>query len=193
MGTNSRLQTQIWSQVSTLWKLCKVYRKWIWIILRSHFFDTVFERKCSKRKQEDTFFECYGNEGYACKKGKQPQQRQQVSKSNKVSTSQQTIEKEQASTVTAPIDSKCVCCKQIHRLVTCLQFAKMSQEEQHKFLKEHRLCYGCLEQGPRSKYCKQRETCEHCGKHHPTVMCGNFKINNSLNANSFQHNCLWVR
>ena len=60
----------------------------------------------------------------------------------------------------------------------------MSQEEQHKFIKEYRQCYGCLEQVHRRKYCKQCETCEKCGKRHRTVMCGNFQLNSGLNANA---------
>ena len=67
------------------------------------------------------------------KKGKQSQQRQQVSKSNEVSTSQQTIEKEQVSTATAPIDSKCVCCEQIHRLVTCSHLQKCHKRSNTSF------------------------------------------------------------
>ncbi|XP_073724404.1 uncharacterized protein [Misgurnus anguillicaudatus] len=69
-----------------------------------------------------------------------------------------------------PNGSPCTMCQGTHQLHLCPDLLKMSLENIRKYVKEYRLCYGCLKQGHSAKDCKRRLTCETCTKRHPTCL-----------------------
>ena len=70
-------------------------------------------------------------------------------------------------------DQICPCCKKNHPLDICFFFLKKTMEQRENFIKEKKLCFGCLH--PTSaehsaKTCKRRNTCKKCSKKHPTSL-----------------------
>ena len=45
-----------------------------------------------------------------------------------------------------------------------------SLEEKRAYVKENRLCYGCLKQGHSAKECRRRLKCDTCSRKHPTCL-----------------------
>ena len=64
----------------------------------------------------------------------------------------------------------CLACNEHHALSKCATFANKTLEERKNFIKENRICFGCLIQGHMSRYCRRRSTCEVCQKRHPTLL-----------------------
>ncbi|XP_067948768.1 uncharacterized protein [Watersipora subatra] len=73
------------------------------------------------------------------------------------------------STTLAPIES-CRCCNKTHPTAECFQLSKMANEKKTAFVRENRLCWGCLQNGHQSKDCSKRATCKKCKKRHPTSL-----------------------
>ena len=66
---------------------------------------------------------------------------------------------------------KCLKCERFgHKAATCFDLRKLSYEEQEKFIKNERLCYGCLEPGHVIASCKSKAKCHECGRRHPTSL-----------------------
>ncbi|XP_072033404.1 uncharacterized protein [Amphiura filiformis] len=84
------------------------------------------------------------------------------------STGQKSLTKPNESTDT----KNCEFCKGTsHKLETCFKLAKLSIEERLKFVREQKMCFGCLKKGKHfSKDCKNRLECKECKKGHPTVL-----------------------
>ncbi len=64
----------------------------------------------------------------------------------------------------------CVCCSQFHTLKECPKLKRRKHRDKIIFLKEKRICFGCLCSGHMSKDCDRRLTCKECGQNHPTVL-----------------------
>ena len=67
----------------------------------------------------------------------------------------------------------CYFCDSNHPLEICQDFAQLNLEDRQKFVKERRLCFGCLNPtNPKhfSKICEQRMVCEICDGGHPTLL-----------------------
>eukprot|EP00057_Strongylocentrotus_purpuratus_P002977 XP_003725633.2 PREDICTED: uncharacterized protein LOC100892397 [Strongylocentrotus purpuratus] len=64
----------------------------------------------------------------------------------------------------------CSFCKGTHRLEDCSTFKVETLDSRKEFVKEQRLCFGCLKFGHVSKKCKIRSTCSLCKYKHPTVL-----------------------
>ena len=65
----------------------------------------------------------------------------------------------------------CVLCQDVkHGLPSCFEFTAMSLEDRRNYIRERRLCYGCLESGHVVKDCHHRLFCEACGARHPTCL-----------------------
>lgn len=63
----------------------------------------------------------------------------------------------------------CVFCKKTdHRLDICSRFRTETVKNRLRFVKENRLCFGCLRRGHESKDCQRRLSCSACYKKHPT-------------------------
>ncbi|KAK7880700.1 hypothetical protein WMY93_032666 [Mugilogobius chulae] len=65
----------------------------------------------------------------------------------------------------------CMFCKdERHQLTMCPSFSEKSLNDKRTFVKDNRLCYGCLKIGHNAKDCRQRLTCDTCKGRHPTCL-----------------------
>ncbi|XP_077393414.1 uncharacterized protein LOC144030741 [Festucalex cinctus] len=65
----------------------------------------------------------------------------------------------------------CMLCQDtMHQLHACPKFTEMSLLERRNYIKEKRLCYGCLKSGHAAKECRHRHFCDNCKGKHPTVL-----------------------
>ena len=66
----------------------------------------------------------------------------------------------------------CLCCKKNnHELNDCIYFNKKSQDEKRKFIKDKKICFGCMKSSDHSsKECKNRLSCTKCSGKHPTSL-----------------------
>ena len=69
----------------------------------------------------------------------------------------------------------CLCQKRNHELETCRIFLRKPVEERKAFVKDKKLCYGCLGTDHISKRCRTRKKCETCNKLHPICLNGGKK------------------
>ena len=69
-----------------------------------------------------------------------------------------------------------LCKKKNHELEDCRIFLlKKSMLERKAFVKEKKLCYGCLGSGHISRKCRARKKCKTCSRLHPTCLHGDKK------------------
>ncbi|XP_067933307.1 uncharacterized protein [Watersipora subatra] len=67
--------------------------------------------------------------------------------------------------------NSCICCKKPHATAECYTLRDMKAAQQEAFVKQHRLCFGCLGSSDhKSKECPKRATCKKCQKRHPTAL-----------------------
>lgn len=64
----------------------------------------------------------------------------------------------------------CICCSQKHTIEQCPKFEKKMHTDKIAFIKETRLCFGCLRTGHLSKDCGRRLVCKVCQRTHPSVL-----------------------
>lgn len=57
-----------------------------------------------------------------------------------------------------------------HHLHRCPEFKRKALEERRKYVKEKKLCYGCLRTGHNAKDCRNRHSCDSCKGRHPTLL-----------------------
>ena len=60
----------------------------------------------------------------------------------------------------------CPLCEGQHSLVKCRSFLNKSVDQRSDVIHEKGLCYGCFKQSHMSAGCRDRFTCEECGRHH---------------------------
>ena len=63
-------------------------------------------------------------------------------------------------------------CEGQHSLVKCSGFLKKSVDQRSDVIREKGLCYGCFKRGHMSAGCRDRFTCEECGRRHYTLLHG---------------------
>lgn len=57
----------------------------------------------------------------------------------------------------------CILCQDAkHQHHACSKFTEMSLGERPKYVKEQKLCYGCLKTGHSAKDCRHRHFCDTC-------------------------------
>ncbi|XP_062848434.1 uncharacterized protein LOC134310729 [Trichomycterus rosablanca] len=67
--------------------------------------------------------------------------------------------------------TQCMLCHDTgHYLHKCPEFMSKSLESRRAYVKDNRLCYGCLRLGHGAKECRRRHTCELCKGRHPTCL-----------------------
>jgi len=72
---------------------------------------------------------------------------------------------------TSKLQPQCSFCKRTdHLLNACIKFKAETRENKLNFVKENRLCFGCLRKGHMSSDCKRRLTCAICNKNHATCL-----------------------
>ncbi|XP_030834543.1 uncharacterized protein LOC115921321 [Strongylocentrotus purpuratus] len=82
---------------------------------------------------------------------------------------------------------QCLLCKrQNHSLNDCREFLRKDMSQRKDFIKNERLCYGCLEKGHMSKYCQSRLVCKKCSKRHPSCLHEDQRDSNKANLASSQ-------
>ena len=71
-----------------------------------------------------------------------------------------------------PLSFFCSLCKSnSHKLEKCRKFMEKNMDERREFVRVNHLCFGCFgNDGHISKNCRNRLTCEECGKCHPTPL-----------------------
>ncbi|XP_053733153.1 uncharacterized protein LOC128765925 isoform X1 [Synchiropus splendidus] len=57
-----------------------------------------------------------------------------------------------------------------HRLHRCPNFRRTSLDERREFVKDKRLCFGCLKPGHSAKECHRKHICDNCKGRHPTQL-----------------------
>lgn len=62
------------------------------------------------------------------------------------------------------------CKKKGHQLFECRKFDSKEMQVKHDFIRQSGLCFACLTHGHRSKSCPKRQTCNKCGKPHPSCL-----------------------
>ena len=79
----------------------------------------------------------------------------------------------------------CRCCKNsnFHYLNDCVGFRKKSYEDRLKFVRDNKLCFGCLGAGHISADCKRRLKCSKCSKNHPLSLHREFSKTCSSSGN----------
>ncbi|XP_073728111.1 uncharacterized protein [Misgurnus anguillicaudatus] len=57
-----------------------------------------------------------------------------------------------------------------HQLCKCPKFMEMSLKDRRVYVKDNKLCYGCIKPGHSAKECRRRHTCDVCKLRHPTCL-----------------------
>ncbi|XP_069128774.1 uncharacterized protein [Argopecten irradians] len=109
----------------------------------------------------------------------QSKQSSEKKKSSQIANATSTTE---VSTTKSESESqnKCSYCNmKSHSLDKCRKIIAKDMKERYDHIKENGLCFGCLRKGHISKTCKNRSTCNVCGKRHPSIL-----HNDSMKATS---------
>ncbi|XP_054872902.1 uncharacterized protein LOC111584426 [Amphiprion ocellaris] len=80
------------------------------------------------------------------------------------------VHSDQHTSSRAHMGSLCMLCEDAHQLHKCPALMKRSLESRRTYVKDNKLCYGCLKQGHSAKDCRHRLTCDICMKRHPTCL-----------------------
>lgn len=80
-------------------------------------------------------------------------------------------EKEVVNYDTSKHSNNCLyCSKSNHKLLNCFSFKRLKYDDIMEFVRNKKLCFGCLDQGHSSKGCLKREQCLKCKRKHPTLI-----------------------
>ncbi|XP_071959817.1 uncharacterized protein [Antedon mediterranea] len=63
----------------------------------------------------------------------------------------------------------CLHCKGVHDILDCTKFNDISKDEKVKFIKENKLCFGCLGAGHMSKSCENRQKMQEVQQESPNI------------------------
>lgn len=67
--------------------------------------------------------------------------------------------------------TQCMLCQDdSHQLHKCLKFMEKSLKDRRAYVKDNKLCYGCLKSSHHAKECRRRHTCDVCKLRHPTCL-----------------------
>ena len=64
----------------------------------------------------------------------------------------------------------CIYCSERHPINSCDKFRLKPFEFRMRFIRENRLCFGCLNKGHHVRNCRIKKDCKVCRGRHPTVM-----------------------
>ena len=64
----------------------------------------------------------------------------------------------------------CVFCSERHSITRCDKFRLKTFEFRNNFVRDKRLCFGCLAKGHQARECRSRRDCQICSGRHPTAM-----------------------
>lgn len=80
------------------------------------------------------------------------------------------VQNDECVSTKAHVTPLCMLCQDTHQLHTCPVLINMPLKERRTFVKDNKLCYGCLKQGHSAKDCRRRLTCDACNKGHPSCL-----------------------
>ncbi|XP_026012239.1 uncharacterized protein LOC113014739 [Astatotilapia calliptera] len=88
-----------------------------------------------------------------------------------VFTTQATVQGEKTKSNDTRLKVACMFCKdESHQLSKCPSFSEKSLDHKRTFVKENKLCYGCLKVGHNARDCRHRHKCDTCKGRHPTCL-----------------------
>lgn len=88
-----------------------------------------------------------------------------------VFTTQAAIHTDKANSNNTKLKGPCIFCKyERHQLSKCPRFSEKLLVDKRTFVKDNKLCYGCLKVGHNAKDCRHRHTCDVCKGRHPTCL-----------------------
>ena len=64
----------------------------------------------------------------------------------------------------------CTYCSERHSILRCDKFRLKTIEFRQNFVRDNRLCFGCLAKGHQARECRSRKDCQICNGRHPTAM-----------------------
>ncbi|XP_067279675.1 uncharacterized protein [Pseudorasbora parva] len=74
-------------------------------------------------------------------------------------------------TVNRQLKVSCMLCQDAnHPLCKCPKFMEKSLKDRRSYVKDNKLCYGCMKPGHFAKECRRRHTCDVCKLRHPTCL-----------------------
>ncbi|XP_035902654.1 uncharacterized protein LOC118507752 isoform X1 [Anopheles stephensi] len=65
----------------------------------------------------------------------------------------------------------CPVCDDQHYLANCVAFGKLSVAEREEVVKKEGLCFSCLRQNHRIRFCRSTTRCSQCNGRHHTMLC----------------------
>ncbi|XP_067931112.1 uncharacterized protein [Watersipora subatra] len=65
---------------------------------------------------------------------------------------------------------ECLFCGKAHLTSNCFELEAKPYDARIAFIKERRLCFGCLKEGHRTANCPEKMTCRTCKKRHPSCL-----------------------
>ncbi|KAJ8000854.1 hypothetical protein DPEC_G00184710 [Dallia pectoralis] len=69
------------------------------------------------------------------------------------------------------VKTPCILCQDSrHQLHACSKFTDMVLGERRNYIREKKLCYGCLKPGHSARDCRHRHSCDQCKGKHPTAL-----------------------
>uniref|UniRef100_A0A6V7IKY9 CCHC-type domain-containing protein n=1 Tax=Bracon brevicornis TaxID=1563983 RepID=A0A6V7IKY9_9HYME len=71
---------------------------------------------------------------------------------------------------TTPGTPECPACKSRHYMSQCEKFKGLSVPERRRVVRDHSLCFVCLETGHAARMCTSRKRCDKCGSLHHTLV-----------------------
>lgn len=72
---------------------------------------------------------------------------------------------------TSKVSKPCLFCRNSeHQIHDCSKFSAKSLEERRQFIKDTKLCYGCLKLGHSARDCRSRHSCDTYKGRHPTCL-----------------------
>lgn len=83
-----------------------------------------------------------------------------------------------------PVFKHCTFCNGAHSLDMCLSITILPLKDRYAFLKTNGLCFACLRYGHVKTNCRQRMTCAHCKKYHPSILHVDPRQNEGTNGAS---------
>ena len=92
------------------------------------------------------------------------------SSSNQSQIQRHSFKSKVTNSVSTKSSQSCLECGGSHSLQKCDKFIGKSYDDRVAFIRENRICFGCLGQGHVSKFCRNRLKCDTCNCNHPTVL-----------------------
>ncbi len=84
---------------------------------------------------------------------------------------QTSVNNDKQTAVKEQLKAQCVLCQDDnHQLHKCPKFMEKCLKDRRAYVKDNKLCYGCLKPGHCAKECRRRHTCDVCKLRHPTCL-----------------------